>query len=358
MIKRYERNPLYFELLERAIKANEENDISTLKEVCYTASGIGDPYLICDIVELCYRTDDPDIMPILQVAMERQEDYNHIYEFSYLACSLGRRYVDYNGLLDKIIESENPKLLCYAREFVPAFSKRRIAAAMSELGNESRIEEYIDKFGAGDGCDYSYYAASEQEKAFKKRLKAVRGKLFVPKCVRDRGLSIEEAVNEMRMHYFRGFPIVLKDSVDFNAYDATEVAENLAVPLIKTNGKIYRLKDEYALPLKMETIKLFQMAAERTHDMLNIYEFGASVEGADNASVAKYAINFGHPKYMYYIGAYCPGVDLDKMLEDMKNAKANGGIYAKAGLFDKYIELLEEHIKEVKEEKGTEPGED
>lgn len=258
------------------------------------------PYFICDFAEEVALADTPEVMQILQDAMLETGDYVHIYEFAFLTNDMEMKHIDNDALLKAIIESCNPKLMAYSIEYVPALRKEVLLYALGEYGNKKWIEHILSQEGVFDDLEESVRQEILERLQF--RYEQVKDKTVYPACVQDlEGYDAETLAQ-----------IALQSN---NAYVINEVAENV----VAERGDVDPFLDKII----------------ETGDILHIYEFGASVPGADISKVQQAAINSGMPKYMYYVGAYVPGADAEKILEAIKKTKS-----------EKYIEKMQEHIKE------------
>ncbi len=278
-----------------------------------------DPYLICDFCEYVDAADNADIMPILQNAILQEKNPLHWYEFAYLMCDCGRKNVDYVELQKKIEGLKDPKLIAYCREFVPAFDGNSLDEAMCECANYKWIMAYKNLLHFDDMStwgDENPWFASLYYKSH----------------------DLEDQKNEG----YDKVPRIVKNSVfsgpAFRMFDAYNIAKRGDNPYFTTTfAEFYCKGDKYS-----ETLKELQEATEKSGDVLSVYEFGASVDGANIRRVENFAIKSGMAKYMYYVGAYCPDANLDRMLRHIKRTGNQ-----------KYIKKMEEHIEEVRN-KGEE----
>jgi hypothetical protein len=81
--------------------------------------------------------------------------------------------------------------------------------------------------------------------------------------------------------------------------------------------------------------EMFEDAMLATGDILHIYEFGASVPGANIRKIENAAIESEMPKYMYYVAAYVEGADIGRLYRSIQDSGNQ-----------KYIDKMEDHIKE------------
>lgn len=309
----------------------EANDPKTsrkrLIEIANNIADSRDPYAICDFCEWVDRADDEEIMPILQYAIEAINDPVHLYEYAYLMSACDKKFVDYEALQKKIINYGNPKLICYSSEYVYKFDQKELALGMIKHGNEKWLKHYIEAKGYDAGLeDASKDLKDAQKQALLAKLKSEEDKgYYIPKSVtkKFKGKSRADYINAV---------IESKDP-----YLINELAENEATLYMLTPNVLSNF------------IRHFENAQIKTNEMLHIYEFGASVPGADVKMIEDAAINSEMPKYMYYVGAYVPGADCKKMLKGIRECK-NVPEFVK----QKYEDLLLEHMKEV----GSEPGEE
>lgn len=279
----------------------QTNDLRVVLQGTLEVAKSKNPYFICDFAEEVELADHPEIMPILQKAMVETNDYVHIYEFAFLTNDMKKKHVDNDKLLQQIVLSFNPKLMAYSIEFVPELNKEVLLDALGECGNEKWIEHVLSQENLFDGIEEN--KKQELLEKLKNRYDLVKGKIVYPECVK----VMEDYSPE----------VVAKAALNSgNAYVINEVAENM----IAGNGDVDEFLDKII----------------ETGDILHIYEFGASVPGANIAKVEQAAIDSGMPKYMYYVGAYVPGADTEKMLDAIKKTKNK-----------KYIEKMQEHIKEA-----------
>ena len=277
------------------------NDKRIILEGAKLVAESGNPYYICDFVENVAGADTLEVMSVLQSAMERTNDYVHIYEFAFLTCDMGLKSVNFNSLFNKLKESKNSKLLVYSAEYVPAFDKVEIAKALIEFGNAKWLAHYLESDEVLAGVDQDLKA--ELLEGIKQRYEEVKNVVHIPECVRHRGLKNVDEIIEYALNS--------KDP-----YVVNEVAEYL--------GEFIEDKSEFED--KIISLK----------DILHTYEFGASVPNVDVSKIENASIESGMPKYMYYVGAYVPDADAEKML---KSIKQSGN--------QKYIQMMEEHIEEI-----------
>ena len=306
-------------------RARRERNIELLKEqqskllgLAQTVARSKNPYYICDFAEYVDSADSPLVMPILQKAMEETGDIVHIYEFAFLMADCERTAVDYESLQNLIIESEDPKLICYSAEYVPTFDQKALAQGMIRCGNEKWLTHYIESVGFYAGVQNE----SEQERENQKS--ALVAKLLFEQ---ERGYKIPKQISD---NYEGGTIIGIAHNVLSAGvpYHINTFAEN--------DAELYGLTPE----VQAEFIRPFEEAMISTGDILHIYEFGASVPGADIRMIEDAVIESGMAKYMYYVGAYVPGADAERMLEEIKKTGNK-----------KYVQKMEEHITEIKKEK-------
>ncbi len=293
---------------------DERTSDERLVEIAKKVAATNDPYLICDFCEFCERADSPSVMPILQRVIEQNNNPLHVYEFAYLMADCGKKCVNYGSLLQRVIESGDPKLVCYSREFVPAFDGVRLDMAMSRLGNKRWLEHYNELTGFLEGGSYEAKALS-QRLALVEKL-ASEGKVIVPDVIKSRVPDMKNGLVDAYNHCL---------SVN-DPYLITNMLENF--PRMERSGRL--------------TQRLFDMG-----DIMSIYEYGASCETANVAKVTEAAKQSNMPKYMYYVGAYCPGADAEALLSAIKSA-----VGVPEEMKVKYAKKLEEHIRETSSEPG------
>lgn len=298
----------------------EANDVRTseekLVEIAKKVASTNDPYLICDFCEFCDKADTPRVMPILQSAIEQNENPLHVYEFAYLMADCGKRHVNYGSLLQRVIDAGDPKLLCYCREFVPVFDHARLDMAMSRVGNKRWLTNYEALTGFSKKQFYSAKMLTQRLELIDRL--AAEGKIVVPDVLKARGVDFKNGI-------VGAYNFCLSSH---DPYLITNMLENF--PRIDKSGRLAQ--------------RLFDL-----DDIMSIYEYGASCETADAKSVTEAAIQSNMPKYMYYVGAYCPGSDADALLNAIKSATG-----VPEEMKAKYAQKLDEHIREV----SSEPGED
>jgi len=286
-------------------ECEKSNNVEFVRSCAQEVALSGNPYFICDFVENVSLADTPEVMPILQMAIEKTGDVVHIYEFAFLTADCGYVYVDYKQLQEVIESYKNPKLLCYSAEFVPTFEKKSIGIALAECGNKRWLEHYIQNGLYNEIEDEGERAEVERLVTEKYKSVADSEKIMVPKGLEE--VFAEDDVDK----------IVAKAIQSADPYTINEVAE---------------LLNAY---LEEEQLWELQQAIQNTGDILHIYEFGASVERARITEVEKSAVQSGMAKYMYYVGAYVPNADQLKMLDAIKITKNK-----------KYIKMMEDHIAE------------
>ena len=279
------------------------------------------PYYICDFMEYVDLADNPEIMPILQNAMEATGDIVHIYEFSYLAGDLKREAVDYNRLQQLIIESKNPKLICYSAEYVPQFSRYELGYALSECGNYKWCKYWTENESLrGVGSGRWVYTASYIYKRINFRKEMQKDIIFYPevcKVTMNNGVGIsQDTITDIESYAL----------TSNNPYLINETAENI----------LLRYEDEN---VRREKVIDFELAEVATGDILHIYEYGASVPMADPVLIENAAIASNMPKYMYYVACYVPNANVEKMREAIYTTGNN-----------RYIEKIDEHIKELEDQ--------
>lgn len=332
----------------------EANDSSTsesrFNEIVGAVASLGDPYLICDFCEWVQRADTPRAMSILQGAIERSGDIVHIYEFAFLMADCKKQSVDYKSLQDKIISSENPKLISYCSEYVPAFDQRALAEGMIKCGNVKWLKHYIGEKGYYAGVEeLDEDTRRDQRVRLEQRLELAKreeARHLPPKSVIKRYGILGQDLDEMRRE-------VLTSA---DPYMINEMAENWEANLYETPLATLEMDRQIRVPEHRQrqtygqTIEEYEDAIMRTGDMLHIYEFGASVPGADVERIMRAAKKIGIPKYMYYVGAYVPNADCKQMLAAIESCED-----VPEYVQEKYARLMREHIQEME---NSEPGEE
>ena len=257
----------------------------------------GNPYYICDFVEYVDLADSDMIMPILQAAIEKTKDYVHIYEFLFLTADCDKKAVNYERLVDLIIESKNPKLMAYTLEYVGDLyiDKERLLVKLVENVNAKWYDFALREVNTIDN------------KVLKAELLAA---LKIRKEMIDSGKFKEDFLKGKTPE-----SVIRTASKSKSSYEINTVAETLTDDI--------------------EDMSVLEDAIINLGDILHIYEFGASVDGANIKKIEDAAIKSKMPKYMYYVGAYVPGANQERMYREI----------AKTGN-KKYLEKMEEVIAE------------
>lgn len=296
------------QLLHQAMASRDREEVKGLAKV---VAATANPYYVCDFCEYVDAADDPEIMPILQRAIEICGDPMHVYEFAFLMCDCDKKCVDYGRLQDMLISVQSPKILSYCAEYVPAFDRRALVSAIAECGDEKWTKHMYVTLGRELDDD--------ARAALLQRLNAVRGLVIYPKSLERLQLPCKSYLEVLNCVCWRD-----------DLYAMTEAAENLGVPM----G--VELRDMLG-----SMVRRYEEQGERSRGgILHIYEYGASVEGADIELVMRAAEKSGMAKYMYYVGAYVPNADGQRMLDAIKRTGNK-----------KYIEMMEEHLRD-----SGEPG--
>lgn len=240
----------------------------------------GDPYVICDLLE---STKGGTYLKKLEDAIINTGDIVQIYEFLFMAVDMGIPGFNRERFEKIILESNNPKLMCYCMEFVPGTNVEEMMKKLIDTHNTKYLsmllnnEEYSDLFDKVRQIYPNYEEIVEESKQFK----------FFPSSLED-------------FREFEGDTEELKTKVKGkrNPHLITELANYI----------------EYLNEFKDGSFDISDLTQEqkKLQDPMQCYEYLASVNVKDKRNLINAVINSGRVKFMKYVYEYVPDLTDDE----------------------------------------------
>ncbi len=264
-----------------------------------------DPYTICDVLE---ETRGGIYLKKLEDAIIKTGDIIQIYEFLFLAVDMNITGFDRKRFEGIISKSGNPKLMCYAMEFVPGTNIEEMIKALINTGNTKYLkmllnnEEYADVIEIVKKIYPNYEEIVEESKKTQ----------FYPSSLEE-FREYKDNIEELKRQ-IRGTK---------NPHLITELANYIEYLNEYKNGE-YSIDD------------LTKLQAE-IGDPMQSYEYLASVNVKDKRGLIKAVIDSRRVKFMYYVHEY-----VSDLTEEEKE------------LLKKHISLQDpksKYVKEIKSER-------
>ena len=258
-----------------------------------------DPYVICDLLE---QTGGVPYLKELEDAIIKTNDIVQIYEFLFLAVDMKIPDFDQKLFEGIIIESKNPKLMCYCIGFVPGINLNKMVEALINTHNSKYMEmiltneEYEDILPEVQRLFPNYNEEVEKSKQFD----------YFP-------TSLEEF-----KEYKKNISLLKQKIIKTkNPHLITELANYI----------------EYLNEYKGEKIDISDLTLiqEEIGDPMQVYEYLASVDLKERTGLINSAVRAEKPKFLYYIHEYVPNLSKEEMNLIEKNIikKNPNGKYAK-----------------------------
>jgi hypothetical protein len=354
----------------------------------------GDEYEICDILE---EKKGGIYLQELEKAILKTNNIYQIYEFAYLASDMNVVGHHKKEFAQKIIDSKNPKLMCYYMEFVDGNNIKEALKNYNEtknkdvLFNDSKLrkclemlkelkntkcskymemliddDEYEDVKNLIDIVDSNYEAAIEAAKEYD----------WLPESLSDyRALSgdINALTQAVVSSNDAQKPNLLTDCANYIQYLESKNSEKASASNSSTIGNT-----EDNSNIENESVACVNKLAEAlidTKDLMNIYEFLASVKMADDSNskqirnnLIKEIVDSENLKFKYYVLGFVPDItdeekDIIKDSVDIveEKIKNNTSECYKTGSekerAHKYIDLIRNIDKEPEEKENENEGE-
>ena len=258
-----------------------------------------DPYVICDLLE---QTGGGPYLKELEDAIIKTNDIVQIYEFLFLAVDMKIPDFDQKLFEGIIIESKNPKLMCYCIGFVPGINLNKMVEALINTHNSKYMEmiltneEYEDILPEVQRLFPNYNEEVEKSKQYD----------YFP-------TSLEEF-----KEYEKNISLLKQKIIETkNPHLITELANYI----------------EYLNEYKGEKIDISDLTLiqEEIGDPMQVYEYLASVDLKERTGLINSAVRAEKPKFLYYIHEYVPNLTKEEMdlLEKNIIKKNPNGKYAK-----------------------------
>ena len=259
----------------------------------------GDPYVICDLLE---QTRGGRYLHDLENAIINTNDIVQIYEFLFLAVDMNISEFNRERFEKKIIESKNPKLMCYCMGFVKGTNIERMIEEVIKTHNTKYLsmilndKEYADVLDEVKKIYPNYESIVEYSKKFDFYPSSLMGFIQYKDDIEELKKQIKSTKNPHLITELANYIEYLNEYKEgnFDISDLTQMQEELGDPM-------------------------------------QCYEFLASVKVEEKTQLIKSVINSGRTKFMYYILEYVPELAQEEknLLEGNIVSTDPNGKYAK-----------------------------
>lgn len=273
-LEEYREDMLFDSMLTNALTSdNREEVLAISKRISFM-----DSYKICDFAENVKLADEPENMRWLEDGIIRNKDLVHIYEFMFLMVDSGVKNFNLKRFENIIIESKNPKLMCYCIGFVPGIDFNRMLNALYE----TKCAKYIERLG-----DEEFGLDVNSLPGYHKKVEAAKKYDYFPESLsvfgtRDISRLISVAIESKN-------PYLINEVADYIEYLA-----------------------EYKDVIGLDITSL-ENAQHMYADPLHLYEFAASIKSSNKIAFQNRVVDSNMPKYIYYMYEYVPGVNREAL---------------------------------------------